>query len=83
MAALMARPLLIWIGWAPVAALLLGYASHLLGDAATKSGIRLLYPNTKTYHLLPQGWRFTTGSLAEEVVTVLLLFPVLLLLLQP
>ena len=36
-----------WIGWAPVVALLMGYFSHLLADAATKSGVRLLYPNSK------------------------------------
>ncbi len=65
-------PLLLWMGWAPIAALLLGYSSHLLGDAATKSGIRLLYPNAKRYYLLPQGWRSTTGSLAEDCLMALL-----------
>lgn len=34
-----------WIGWAPVAALLLGHASHLVGDSATKSGLRLRCPH--------------------------------------
>jgi membrane-bound metal-dependent hydrolase YbcI (DUF457 family) len=71
-------PLVFWIGWAPVAALL-GYASHLVADSVTKSGIRFLYPNTKRYHLLPLGWRITTGSQAEDLVAALLLLPVLLL----
>ena len=61
-------PAAFWVGWAPVAALLLGYFSHILADAATKSGVRLLYPNSKRFHLLPTGWRFTTGSMAEEVL---------------
>ncbi len=70
MAFMIVIPATFWIGWAPSVALLLGYASHLLGDAATKSGIRLLYPSSTRFHLLPQGWRFTTGSLAEEALFV-------------
>ena len=65
-------PLLLWISWAPVMALVLGYASHLLGDAATKSGIRLFYPDTKRFYLLKQKWRITTGSSAEDSLMVLL-----------
>lgn len=53
-------------------ALLVGYASHLLTDAATKSGIPLLYPRTKRFHLLPKALRLTTGSQAEEVIFVIL-----------
>ena len=34
-------PLALWIGWAPLLALLLGYVSHLIADAAAKSGIKL------------------------------------------
>ena len=63
-------PAAFWIGWAPVAALLLGYASHLMADAATKSGIRLLYPSPQRFHLLPLGWRFTTGSVAEDALLI-------------
>ncbi len=70
MATLIIAPVALWMGWAPVAALLLGYASHLLGDSATKSGLRLRYPNPMRYHLLPKGWRITTGTLAEELVLV-------------
>lgn len=67
-------PAAFWIGWAPVAALVLGYFSHLMADAATKSGVRLLYPSPKRFHLLPQSWRFTTGSKAEEMLLPMLAF---------
>lgn len=80
-AALMVAPFAFWVGWAPVTALLLGYASHLLGDAATKNGVRLLYPKPARFHLLPQGGRLTTGSLAEDLLTGALLVLVLPLLL--
>ena len=70
MMALFFIPAIFWIGWAPVVALLLGYFSHLMADAATKSGVRLLYPNPKRFHLLLLGWRFTTGSVAEEVLLI-------------
>ncbi len=70
MVTIIVAPAVLWVGWAPVVALLLGYTSHLLGDAATKSGIRLLYPRSARFHMLPPGWRFTTGSLAEEALFV-------------
>lgn len=72
-------PLMFWIGWAPIVALFLGYASHLLGDAATKSGIRLLYPSKVRFHALPLPLRVTTGSLAEEALLPILALTVLLL----
>lgn len=68
MITLLSTPAMWWAGWAPVTALFLGYASHLVADAATKSGIRLLYPDSKRFHLLRPSWRFTTGSMAEEVL---------------
>ena len=74
-------PLVFWMGWAPVAALLLGYASHLIADSATKSGIRLIYPNKRRYHLLPPNWRITTGSIAEEALIPLLALSGMVLLL--
>lgn len=77
---LCALPIALWLGWLFGVALALGYASHLLADAATKSGIPLLYPRRKRYHLLPKGWRVTTGSLAEETLLPLLALAVLLLL---
>lgn len=73
-------PLTFWIGWAPVIALLLGYTSHLLGDAATKSGIRLLYPSKARFYALPLH-RLTTGSFAEEALLPVLGLTVFLLLL--
>ena len=41
MASVFAVPLMFWIGWA-LAIALLGYASHLAADSATKSGLRPL-----------------------------------------
>jgi len=64
-----------WLGWQAVCALILGYASHLVTDAMTRSGIPWLYPHKQRYHLLPPQWRFVTGSYAE-----LVLFPFLALL---
>jgi inner membrane protein len=68
-------------------ALLLGYLSHLLGDACTKRGIPLFHvpllrPRRSPVHLLPQALRLTTGSLAEEAVFVLLASAALTLLLR-
>jgi len=77
LAGVCALPFAIWIDWAPVAALLC-YASHLVGDSLTKSGLRLRYPNSRRYHLLPAGWCIATGSQAEDVVAALLLLPWLL-----
>jgi len=57
MVAVMCGPDIGRVGWAPLVALLLGYASHLIDDSATKSGIRLLYPKNQRFHLLPLEWR--------------------------
>lgn len=73
-------PLSVIMGWLPVVALSLGYASHLLGDACTKSGIHLLYPRRRKQHLLPKRLRVTTGSDFEEGVFILFIVPVLFLL---
>lgn len=82
LAALIVAPAAFWTGWAPVVALLLGYASHLLSDAATKSGIRLLYSSKTRFYLLPHALRFTTGSLAEEALLPTLAISNLILLLS-
>lgn len=82
MMALMSSPAIIWVGWAPVAVLLLGYASHLVADAMTKSGVRFLYPSHVRYYLLPKSLRFTTGSLAEDALLPVLGLPVIVLLLR-
>ncbi len=70
LATLIVTPISLWVGWAPVAVLLFGYISHLLGDASTKIGIRVFYPSATRFYLLPQGWRITTGSFAEEALLV-------------
>jgi inner membrane protein len=69
------------IGWQPAVALWLGYASHLISDGMTKSGIPLLYPRPKRFHLLPKSLRLTTGSAAEDVLFALLSLLVLTFLL--
>lgn len=76
----MGLPTLLWIGWQPSLALALGLVSHLVGDASTKSGVPLLFPRPGRWHLLPAGWRLTTGSAAEQMVFAGLLLPILLLL---
>ena len=60
-------PLIVVIGWLPVVALSLGYASHLAGDACTRTGIPLLYPKRDRFYLLPGRLRVTTGSEYEEL----------------
>ena len=57
--------------WAGVG-LSLGYLSHLLLDACTKSGVPLWWPEPGRIHLLPYRLRVTTGSLAEDGVFALL-----------
>lgn len=64
-------PLSLEISWLPIAALSLGYAGHLVGDAGTKSGIPLLYPKSNKWHLFAKKFRIATGSYNEEVVFVL------------
>lgn len=58
--------------WLCLTALSLGYASHLVGDACTRTGIPLLYPSKKQFNLLPPGIRVITGSDYEEVFFVTL-----------
>lgn len=45
-----------------------GYASHLLGDMATREGVPLLWPYGRRLHILPPGLRLTTGGLMESLV---------------
>jgi inner membrane protein len=63
-------PLSVMIGWLPVAALSLGYVSHLAGDACTRTGIPLLYPKLGRWFLLPPRLRIATGSAIEELLFV-------------
>lgn len=69
-------------GFGAVCALWLGYGSHLLADACTKTGIPG-WPNQvkRRFHLLPPRLRISTGTNAEDMLFGLMAVPVLLLLL--
>jgi inner membrane protein len=55
-------------------AVIWGYASHVLADMCTRSGVPLLWPIVpRSFHLLPPGLRLRTGSLAESAVAVAVL----------
>ena len=78
--ALMCIPIaLLWGVW-PALALWLGYASHLTGDASTRTGIPA-WPNqpSKRWWLLPRSVRLITGSPEEEIVFALAAVATLLL----
>ena len=76
-------PIALYFGILPALALWLGYASHLAGDAMTKTGIPS-WPNRqdRRLYLLPAGRRFVTGSWAEDALLPLLALPVVVLLLS-
>ena len=59
-----------YLGLPPWAiAFLAAYASHLLADSLTRSGIPLLWPLAqRRFHLLPFGINLTTGSWVEYVI---------------
>ena len=57
-----------WSSWPIALALWLGYASHLILDACTRSGIPFRWPARNTIHLLPSSLRFTTGSPMESIL---------------
>ena len=71
---------LLW-GAVPAAALWLGYASHLAGDACTRTGIPG-WPNRtdRRLYLLPPGRRLVTGSFHEEILIPIFAILVLVLL---
>ena len=71
----------VW-GVGPFLALWLGYGSHLLADACTKTGIPS-WPNrvNRRFHLLPPAMRMTTGTHAEDMLFPIIALPVVLLLL--
>jgi membrane-bound metal-dependent hydrolase YbcI (DUF457 family) len=64
----------------PALGLLLGYASHLVADACTRTGIPG-WPNRadRRIYLLPYSVRFVTGSSAEEALVPLLCLVILAL----
>jgi membrane-bound metal-dependent hydrolase YbcI (DUF457 family) len=73
--AALCAPLLMWPHFRPYFwPLLVGYVSHLLADAATKSGVPLAWPNRARY-VFPgnEQLRVKTGSMAEIGVLVVTL----------
>ena len=50
---------------AHVAALVIGYLSHIAGDSLTPSGVPLLWPRSKTYSVK----MFRTNSIIETIIT--------------
>lgn len=81
--AALCAPLLWWPHLAPFyLALLVGYGSHLLADAATKSGVPLAWPNRRAW-VFPGNdqFRIKTGSTAE--LGVLLFFLLIGMLMIP
>lgn len=66
-------PLALFASWPAALALLLGWASHLVLDACTKSGVPLLWPDERRIRLVPPFLRVTTGSDAEGLVFALCL----------
>ncbi|MGC4044838.1 MAG: metal-dependent hydrolase [Armatimonas sp.] len=67
-----AIPLGICLGWQVGVALTFGYASHLMLDMCTRSGLPFFYPNPKTVWLLPKKLRITTGDEWEHLYTATL-----------
>jgi inner membrane protein len=63
---LLALPVSVFVHPAAGVGLSLGYLSHLLLDACTKSGVPLRWPDPTRLHLLPRPLRVTTGSTGEE-----------------
>lgn len=87
--AALAAPTAKYLGGAFYGGILLGYASHLLADALTKSGVPLWQwrpsappSRARRVHLLPRPLRFTTGSMAEEAFFMLMAMGVLAMLLR-
>lgn len=72
---------LLWGLW-PALALWIGYASHLAGDACTRTGIPA-WPNRSDHRwwLVPREARIVTGSQEEEIIFALLAISTLLLVL--
>lgn len=80
--AVIAAFLSIWIGVVPGISLILGYGSHLVMDALTRSGISLLPFSEKRLYLLPPHLRFITGSVQEDALMLVLGLLAMLLLLH-
>lgn len=79
---MLAALLSVWWGGVLSFALWLGYASHLVLDSCTPSGISRLPLHKGRFHMLPLPLRIVTGSLAEDLVLALLAVLTMVLLLQ-
>jgi inner membrane protein len=60
-------PLAALVGWPTALALPCGYASHVLLDMCTVSGVPVLWPDRRRFWLLPPRLRVTTGTLPEDL----------------
>ena len=49
-------------------AIILGYSTHLITDAMTKTGIPLLYPRQQRISIFPRELRITTGGFFEYLI---------------
>lgn len=65
-------PLSVYVGWQPVVAFALGYASHLVLDMCTVRGLQVCWPSRRPCWVLPMGLRIVTASEWEDVYTALL-----------
>lgn len=72
-------PFAFWWGVAPPLALWMGYASHILLDACTVSGVPGRTQSARRFHLFPVALRVRTGSEAEDILLVLLMVSALML----
>ncbi len=70
-----------WAGYRDVGlAFALGYFSHIaIADAATISGVPLLWPHKFRFHLLPHFMRLRTGGAVEKLVIMMIMMVVVLL----
>ena len=66
----------LWLFLDPLAGvgLVLGYFSHLVLDACTRSGIPFYWPEPNRIYFLPPRLRVATGSWWEDIVFLLLTF---------
>ena len=71
-AVLLGLPAAFWLGWPATLALVLGYASHLLLDACTVSGVPLLWPDPRPLWALPKRLRAVTGGPWEDLFLAVL-----------
>lgn len=60
-------PLGLATGWLFIVAFAIGYASHLVSDVCTRTGIPFFYPERKNCYLLPPKFRVVTNSVYEEL----------------